>query len=75
MARVSNDKNKKRAQATDSSPGDVVLTIRISSELGKKIDSYADQLQGESPGGNWTRASAARNLIAMKIDDVLGVRP
>lgn len=41
-----------------------VLSVRVPLGLLPKLDSYVDSLREESPGGNWSRSSAALNLIS-----------
>ena len=41
-----------------------VVSFRAPGDLVDLLDEYLEYLQEESPGGNWTRSSAAMNLVA-----------
>jgi hypothetical protein len=43
----------------------VVISFRCPPDLLPEIDSYLGDLKEETPGGNWTRSSAALNAVAL----------
>lgn len=46
-----------------------VVSFRCTEPLLKRLDAYLRQLQLSAPGGNWTRSSAAMNLVVKGLDD------
>jgi hypothetical protein len=46
----------------------VVFTFRGDESLGKRIDRHVKRLNREAPGGNWSRSSAALNLILRALE-------
>jgi len=59
---MSRKKTKKRPKATSEKPA--VISFRASEELVGRLDVYVEKLKREHPGGNWSRSSAALNLVA-----------
>lgn len=41
-----------------------MVSFRCPAGLLKDLDHYVAELQREQPGGNWSRSSAALNLVA-----------
>lgn len=40
-----------------------VVSFRCPDETLADLDAYLEELRVQSPGGNWTRSSAALNLV------------
>jgi len=57
---------KRPAEVTEAKRN--YLTVRISPRLSEKLDVYVEKMRKATPGGNWTRSSAALNLIATGLE-------
>lgn len=56
-------KKKTQAQAQKKD----VVSFRCSEELTQKLDEHVSELRELHPGGNWTRSSAALNIVAREL--------
>lgn len=51
-------------------PQQTAISFRIDAKLVKRIDRHVVRLRRQSPGGSWTRSSAALNLVLCALDDI-----
>lgn len=47
---------------------DVQVVVRLSKELRKRLDTYAERLQRDEPGPSWSRSDVVRRLLAHALD-------
>jgi hypothetical protein len=46
-----------------------VVSFRCPDETLALLDAYLEELRAQSPGGNWTRSSAALNLVIQSLKE------
>lgn len=60
-------KRKKTRKNSRHKPA--VVGFRLPDELQPRLDEHVKELNETNPGGNWTRSSAAANVMAVFLKD------
>ncbi len=63
-------KARKRGRPTKEDAKRVVFTFRGDEALAERIEAHVERLNRQAPGGNWSRSSAALNLILRALDRI-----
>jgi len=61
---------RKKTKDAKAPPKTTVVSFRVQDSTVAKLDAYLEKLRAESPGGNWTRSSAALNLVIQKLEEL-----
>lgn len=58
------------AEGERERPRRLVISLRASVEVRRRLDAHVGRLQRTAPGGRWSRSTAALNLLLRALDEV-----